>query len=302
MNYNNKFTLLNFDQIFGENRIEVLNKIGTKSPMTDFAVALGASFNSSFINMDNYLEQAGWYFLNEMSNIKEIYAVSNADGRSFRVPSGVRSGGIRPVISFNDISELSPSIQRKNGIFEIAYGVYPQYTASISLSKKLDKLHLLRILAKTGKKYTTDSRNWNDYNLPFKATMYEEYEYNGKKYIRAIYENNHSSFLSNGKKYKKGDHIWLEVSPIIWYVSQKEKLLVSKNIVISGIRFCDNNTYDGNLENTEIYQFMNTIFAKDIIPSDILELIEPNNKTSKKDNTLEYISANDTTLTLKRKK
>ena len=46
----------------------------------------------------------------------------------------------------------------------------------------------------------------------------------------------------------------------------------------SGIRFCNNGKYKGDFKNTEMYMFLNTYFAKDIIPSVVKEMTEEEKK------------------------
>ena len=127
-----------------------------------------------------------------------------------------------------------------------------------------------RRLKATGKKYTTDSRRWNERSEEFQATEHEEFEYNGKKYVRV--KSNSYEELSNGKRVKPGMHIWVEVSPIRWYVDEDSKMLVSKTHLLSGLRFCNVGYYKGNFESTEMYQFLNTYFKNEIIPSIVKEM------------------------------
>jgi len=95
---------------------------------------------------------------------------------------------------------------------------------------------------------------------------------NIKCYVRTKYINTYSYKLSDGRKYREGDTVWLEVSPLKWIVYEREKLLISKILVASGIRFCDDYQYNGDFENTEMYRYLNTYFAKDIIPSFLKEM------------------------------
>ena len=90
----------------------------------------------------------------------------------------------------------------------------------------------------------------------FQPCEHEEYEYNGKKYVRIVYYNSLTS--------KQGIYFWLEVSPLKWYVDSDAKILISKNIIASGVRFCDAEKYDGNFKNTEMYKFLNSYFLKDL--------------------------------------
>ena len=83
-------------------------------------------------------------------------------------------------------------------------------------------------------------------------------------YIRIYYKNSNSCKLSNNIQYGIGNYVWLEVSPLKWCVDKKANILVSKNIIASGVRFCDEGKYDGNFKNTEMYMFLNDYFLKEI--------------------------------------
>ena len=56
------------------------------------------------------------------------------------------------------------------------------------------------------------------------------------------------------------------------------KIMVSKNLIIGGLRFCNDFNYDGIFKNTEMYNFLNTYFARDIVPSVIPEMISEEKK------------------------
>ena len=47
--------------------------------------------------------------------------------------------------------------------------------------------------------------------------------------------------LSNGVKYRDGDYVWVEVSPVKWLIDNKTGILISKKGLVSGIRFLDRN-------------------------------------------------------------
>ncbi len=273
MNLDNKeITLLTKDQLLGKNEINVIEEVGLKCAITDFAFVLGECFLPNIL-----LSPTGWYYLSSSDSMGNAYYVK-PDGEVTTVFSGTRYSGVRPVIPFDDISSFSSNLVGvSKGVFEIEYGEYPQYVVSIDIEKELNRAYSLGLLRATEKKYTTDSRKYDDIFSPFKAIKHKEYEYNGKKYVRVCYRDKFSSTLSNNQIYKEGDYVWIEISPLIWYVDSKAKLLLSKNIVASGIRFCDNGTYKGDFKTTEMYQFLNTYFKKDIIPSVVKEMTDEEN-------------------------
>ena len=77
-----------------------------------------------------------------------------------------------------------------------------------------------------------------------------------------------SAYLSNNAKIKFGEYCWIEVCPITWYVDTSTKNMVSKIALSSGAKFCEEGQYDdNNFKDTEMYDYLNNYFAKDIIPS-----------------------------------
>lgn len=282
----NQFTLLPAGKVFGLNQIDVIKKLGTKCAVSDFAILLGASTPPrTYYVDDNAARKArtgSWYSLSSTSD-GYIRAI-NIGGSMYNEFSFSRNCAIRPVLPYSNISDISQNVERgKNGLLEVEYGEYPQYVVDVELGKKLDKEYNAGRLTKTGKRYTTDCIKIDEYDREFQPTHHEEFEYKGKKYVMVKCRARKSSCtLSNGDTIEPGTYVWIEVSPIKWYVDEESKLLVSKTLLASGIRFCGKKKYKGNFKKTEMYMFLNKYFAKDIIPSktDTLEEKEVDNKTS----------------------
>ncbi len=285
MDANVEITLLSEEDVWGvndtgEGKLEILKKYGTKSAVTDFAIVLGAYVPNSYYNHVNYDDslkgRTGWYYTTSSDGSMGVRTV-NHDGLKSWDGAGLRTGGVRPILPLSILNNILPSLKSKNNqIFEIEYGEYPQYVVSETIESILEEAYLAGTIRKTGKTYTTDSRKYKE-SLPFEAIEHEEYEYNGRKYIRAYCRNVFTSMLSNGKQYEYGDNVWIEVSPLKWYVDPNAKIMLSKNLIASGLRFCNHNDYDGNFKNTEMYKFLNTYFAKDILPDEILQMTSEKN-------------------------
>ena len=256
MNFGIKeFTLLDEDQVFGSDRIDLISNIGGRCAITDFAILLGAYVSDEYyVDYDNSLKgRTGWYYLSSSDGDGDVHTVSK-DGSRNLASAGMRSGGVRPALPFSTISDISPNgVRGRSGFLEVEYGEYPQYVVSTSMESELEQAYRSGTIRKTGKTYTTDSRKWNENSSPFKAVEHEEYEYNGRKYIRAYYRNTYTYTLSNGKQYEEGDNVWIEVSPLKWYVDNDARIMWCKNSIASGIRFCNDRNYDGNFKNTEMY-------------------------------------------------
>lgn len=132
-----------------------------------------------------------------------------------------------------------------------------------------------RGMKKTGRHYTFDSVKTDDHDEKFTPITYEEYEYQGKKYIRIkpVYRYFYAEDLefSNGNKYENKDYFWVEVSPVKWLIDDKTKTLISKKGLISGIRFLSSDIpYKGDFSKTEMYMFLNKYMVKDLFQSEVL--------------------------------
>ena len=276
MNFNNnEFTLLSDEQTFGSQQIDVIKKMGGKCAISDFAILLGAYVSSDYhVDGDNSMRgRTGWWYLSSSDGDGDVRVVSEGGDRKW-TRAGKRSGAVRPALPFSNISDISLNgVKGRHGFLEVEYGEYPQYAVDTNLGRILDDSFQAGVLRRTGKTYTTDSRRWNANSERFSPVQHEEFEYNGKRYVRVKSNDTDENFkLSNGVTVHPGMYVWLEVSPIKWIVDDRAKMLVSKTLLASGIRFCNDRQYNGDFKNTEMYQYLNTYFARDMVPSVVKEM------------------------------
>ena len=136
------------------------------------------------------------------------------------------------------------------------------------MQQELERQFNNRRLNKTGNGYTTDSRAYDEYDEKFKAQRHEEYEYRGKRYIRVkanSYFDGNEFTLSNGEEYRDGDNVWVEVQPIKWLVSERDKLILSEKLVFAGVQFKHERDYHTeDFGKTDIKKFIDDCWAKDI--------------------------------------
>ena len=155
-----------------------------------------------------------------------------------------------------------------NGTEEVEFGEYPQNAADSRMQNILEKEYNRR-LKKTGRSYTFDSTEYHAYDTGFKPVTYEEYEYQGKEYIRikANSDFGGNKFkLSNGVEYINGDYVWVEVSSVKWLIDDKAGILISKKGLVSGIRFLDKKTdYKGDFDRTEMKEYLDRYMLRDLI-------------------------------------
>ena len=82
-----------------------------------------------------------------------------------------RDDGARPALPFSSISSIPTNgvsgRRASDGILEVEYGYYPQKAVSRDIQQKLERAFQRRSLSRTGKKYTTDSRKYDEYDEEF---------------------------------------------------------------------------------------------------------------------------------------
>ena len=272
---NQDLTLLSEGQIWGndkESQLEVIRKYGTKAAITDLCVLTGSYLceNTDYnIDEDSSLKgRTSWFWTRSDDNANDVRAVAE-DGNMYDRYSHIRHGVVRPVLKSSVIfSQISPNrVRGYNGTEEVEYGEYPQYAADLMMQSILE-LEYNRGMKKTGRSYTFDSVKYDDYNTGFKPVTYEEYEYQGKKYIRikanSDFDGNKFK-LSNGAFYRDDDYVWVEVSPVKWLIDDRTGILVSKIGLVSGIRFLGrNHNYKGDFSRTEMKEYLDRYMTHDL--------------------------------------
>lgn len=265
-------TLLTYEQLYTDKKLEVFKKYGRKCRATDFAILLGADIGfCSYINEDKSLKnRAGSYWLKtqqcnssyEKYSDRWYYQISAYGSLDFNL-SADRRALIRPVLPYNKVS--FPSMNFKVGSYGtniVEYGEYPQWIAPKRVSKKLESKYKKKSLKITGNSYTTDFGS-NPNSNKFCPRHYTEYEYNGKRYVR--FKGNPDGVwkeLSNGNVIKLNKPYWIEVTPIEWLLDKDTDLLISKDGLISGIPI--DYDYGIKFEDSDLKQFLDRYFSVEI--------------------------------------
>ena len=263
-------TLLSVGQILGnssESQLEVIRKYGTKAAITDLCVLTGSYLcEDTDYNIDEDKSLTGrtsWFWTRSADGDNNVLAVHTSGSWGSPIYSDTRSGAVRPVLSasvfFYQIS-LNRARMGYNRTTEVEYGKYPQNAADSKMQNILESKYKRGGMNKTGKSYTFDSVKVDDYDTGFKPVTYEEYEYQGKEYIRIKANSNFGGNkfkLSNGVEYRDGDFVWVEVSPVKWLIDDRTGILISKKGLVSGIRFLDKRThYKGDFDRTEMKEYL----------------------------------------------
>ena len=249
------FTFLTLEQVYGNSndKLSPLAVYGTIAKETDFCMF--SKYSS--------LYGGGTWWLKTSNDSDNAYYVSER-GINFEGDVDYKNRGVRPSISYSAIKEYSKVISEIGNIKEIGFGFYPQTVVSDDEAKILENKYQNDELDMTGKTYTQ--------NQPYNKLP--EYEDDSGKYIRLIGNNqNKNNKLSKDRCIELYKPYWIKVEPIIWYVDEKRDVAFSQKILFSGIPFNEEKTYDGNFETTYIKKFMDSCFAKEILPESISKTI-----------------------------
>lgn len=253
--------------------LEVIKKRGTRAAITDFSILLGGYVDSvAHIAGDNSLASRTGYYLTRSDDGNNGARVVNDYGSRSYYYVCERFGGARPALPFSSIDKLPTNgvsgRKASDGVLEVEYGFYPQSAVSRDMQQELERQLNNRKLSRTGNGYTTDSRKYDEYDEKFKAQRHEEFEYRGKRYIRVVantYYDGQEVTLSNGEKYRDGDPVWVEVEPIKWLVSERDKLMLAEKIIFAGVQFKHERDYHTeDFGKTDIKKFIDDCWSKDI--------------------------------------
>ena len=260
------FTFLTAEQCFGDNRLEIFNKRGTRAAITDFSILLGSYISNDHIESNSSLDgRTGYYWTKSEHGDGIDSRVVSPDGNRYYKYVDISHSGARPALPFSSIDSIPTNGEKgkreTDGILEVEYGYYPQKVAPRNMQKKLNFQNFQKILTRTGQKYTIGTG--------VSPKEHEEFKLYGKRYVRVKVNTRYGLnkiTLSNGEKYSVGDYVWVEVSPIKWLVDEKAKIMVTDKIIFAGVQFEHTRDYKTeDFDKTDIKQFMDNYWSKDIL-------------------------------------
>ena len=263
------FFFLYEEQVFGDNKLDILKQYGVRCASTDYTILLGGIVDDFSYTSDGekLINRTSSYWTK--SSGYRCWIVDEA-GEELIEDLYDRVTGVRLAVAYSFIRDLPGDVRYINGIKVKEYGEYPQTVASKELSFLLEKFYNEGKLKETGKLYTSDSAHYDDEDSLFMAKQRIEYEYNGDKYVRFVADNNGAfEKLSNGIEIKNGDIYWIKVEPIKWLIDEKSDIALSKNVLFSGIQFNRKANDIIVFEESDIKKFIDEYFAKEIVPSNI---------------------------------
>ena len=295
MNFDKELTLLSEQEVWGVNggrQLDVLEKYGTRSAITDLVILTGGYCEDSCSYMapdDNSLKgRTGWVYTRSSDGYGDVRGV-NGDGSRYNEYRYKRTGAVRPALLSSFIfSQISPNrVRGYNGTEEVEYGEYPQYAPDSDVQRRLENEYKNGNLRQTGRNYTFDKTEYDDYDQYFQPVTYEEYDYNGKRYIRIRANSDYGSNsfkLSNGESYRNGDYVWVEVSPVKWLIDDKTQTLVSKRGLLAGIRFhTKDRSYNGDFSTTDMKEYLDKHMLRDLTQTATFTRVEDMTPEEKKE-------------------
>ena len=269
------FTFLTQEQCFGSDKLDILKKRGTKAAITDFSILLGAYVSDYHIDNDSSLEGRTGYYWTKSDDGDNDARVVDANGLRLYITVDKRAGGARPALPFSSISSIPTNGESgkraRDGILEVEYGYYPQKAVSRDMQERLERAYRSGSISKTRNSYTTDSVAYDEYDTSFQPQTHQEYEYNGKRYVRVeanSYYDGGDFTLSNGEQYRDGDDVWVEVLPVKWLVDEKSRMMITEKLIFAGVQFNkERNYHTRDFDRTDIKTFMDRYLSRDLVQS-----------------------------------
>ena len=272
------FTFLTKEQCFGNDKLDILKKRGIQAAITDFSILLGAFVSNYHIDNDSSLEgRIGWYWTKSDNGINDACVV-DIFGRNYCNVT-FRNGGARLALPFSSISSIPTNGESgkraRDGILEVEYGYYPQKAVAKDMQERLERAYKNRTISRTKNSYTTDSVTYDNFytsfhndDTLFQPQVHQEYEYNGKRYVRVEANSNFicGKFqLSNGESYRDGDNVWVEVQPVKWLVDERAKVMITDKVIFSGVQFNRTRDYHTkDFDKTFIKTFMDRYLSREL--------------------------------------
>ena len=156
--------------------------------------------------------------------------------------------GVRPVMKSDNLNELIKNCksEMKGGIQIVEYGQFPHLYEETEINNP-------SFLMKTGKTYSLPPQD--GYPEQFNILSCQEYYYKDQKVI------------------KLGDRYY-PIKPVTWYIDCENNMLISTEVLFSSPINVDNKNYNGDFETSQLYEYLNNQFIKELKPEKIENLFD----------------------------
>ena len=154
------------------------------------------------------------------------------------------SYGVRPVLKSDNLKELIKNCKSdiKNGMQVVEYGQFPCMFEKAEINNS-------SLLREMSKKYSLPPQRYQD---SFDILSFPEYDYNGQKVIKV-------------------DEEYHPVKPVQFYVDRKNNMLISTDVLFDSPINLDNQNYNGDFKTSQLYQYLNSEFIKELKPAEEIE-------------------------------
>lgn len=265
-----KLSLLSLEDVYGENKLEVLEKFGLKAELTDLALLTGGIYRGKihyFISGSKAKKNKCCYILESISHKDKCNYHIDEEGEVTTFSSSWNSIGIMrlclelPTFIFDKI--VSNKRVLENEVSVVECGVLPLFSTIEDEQDFIEDLYFNKKLEKSKGEYSFIVRDRKYGNMYIQH--YEIYIYNNKKYIRMTGEHLYDYdifrddpiLLSNDKVYNRNDnqYIWLELRPVTWLIDEKSKKLISiKGLFTTDYEHLVTNDYLNNILYEEMFE------------------------------------------------
>ena len=211
--------------------------------LTDVARVYGGKINASnFVNLNGYylksssIKKPGYvaYYINSNSGLPQKIGYSTLNKTNY---------GIRPVIedidNFDEITK--DKYLNEDYEYEVEYGLYPKNV--VHPKETLERL-----------------KNEGHFNVVGHNSFSDVFLYKFSDVLLC-----EDKYFVQPSIPTTGDIVWFELKPVKWIVDSKNKRLISKDIIMSGIKFHDSiDEPIDSFESTIMYRYLNEVMLKDL--------------------------------------
>lgn len=241
----------------------LFKQFGITANHTDFSLLTGGDVTFDYLTSKSKKPQADYW--TDIKNENIFPMIINSFGETEFAFINQRNIGIRLVLKYSDfVNEVIDENVINDNISEALLGSYPNEVCDYDTSNLLEKLYCLNNLSLAPKKYLINENLIQ--RSGFIPKNLDVYEYLDNHYVRIISNNLHPNLrLSNGMFSNNGEFYWIKVTPLVWYLDKEKDIMLTKDVIVSGIPYRINKKFYTNEE-----AFLN-LFVGNRLIEDILD-------------------------------
>jgi len=249
----------------------LFKQVGITANHTDFSLLTGGDVTFDYLTSKSKKPQADYW--TDIKNENNFPMTINSFGETEVTFANQRNIGIRLVLKYSDfINEIIDEYVINDNISEVLLGNYPTNVCDCDTGNLLEKLYRTNNLSLTPKKYLINENIIQ--KSGFIPKNLDVYEYLGSYYVRIISNNLHPDLrLSNGMFSNNGEFYWIKVCPLVWYLDKENDIMLTKDVIVSGIPYRINQKLYDN-EESFLSLFVNERLMEDIFDNNFKKVKE----------------------------